>query len=202
MATIRCEPLQPRHWPDVEKLFGPNGACAGCWCMFWRLPKGEPFDKVKGMEAKRRFKVLVETGEAQGVLAYRGSEPVGWCAMGPRTAFARLNRAPSLRCDDAAQVHSLPCFFVHRSHRGSGVARALLRAAVSLLKKDGVRIVEGYPISARPDGAAHPAAFAYTGTESMFAAEGFKHADKKPRGKRRMRKYLRRSGLQRTNPDR
>src|SRR5262245_14820805 len=26
-------PLTPERWPDLEQLFGPRGACAGCWCM-------------------------------------------------------------------------------------------------------------------------------------------------------------------------
>ena len=30
-----------------ERLFGEKGACAGCWCMFWRLEKGERFDDVQ-----------------------------------------------------------------------------------------------------------------------------------------------------------
>jgi hypothetical protein len=27
--TLRCEELTPQHWPAIEELFGPNGACAG-----------------------------------------------------------------------------------------------------------------------------------------------------------------------------
>jgi hypothetical protein len=33
--TIR--PLTPDLWPALDDLFGKNGACNGCWCMYWRL---------------------------------------------------------------------------------------------------------------------------------------------------------------------
>ena len=33
--TIR--PLTPDLWPALEDLFGKNGACNGCWCMYWRI---------------------------------------------------------------------------------------------------------------------------------------------------------------------
>jgi len=33
--TIR--PLTADLWPAFENLFGENGACNGCWCMYWRI---------------------------------------------------------------------------------------------------------------------------------------------------------------------
>src|SRR5262245_44310740 len=40
-ATIEFHPATPGRWRDVEKLFGPRGACAGCWCMWPRLTRAE-----------------------------------------------------------------------------------------------------------------------------------------------------------------
>jgi hypothetical protein len=34
---ITIRPLTPSRWPDLEALFGRNGACNGCWCMYWRI---------------------------------------------------------------------------------------------------------------------------------------------------------------------
>ena len=34
-------PLTPDRWDDVVRLFGPRGACAGCWCMFPRRTGAE-----------------------------------------------------------------------------------------------------------------------------------------------------------------
>ncbi len=32
-------PVTADRWPDLEALFGPKGAYAGCWCMNWRLKR-------------------------------------------------------------------------------------------------------------------------------------------------------------------
>ena len=60
---IRCEELRPELWQSLERLFGPNGACAGCWCMWWRAEPGL-WKQLQGTKAKRAFKRLVESGAA------------------------------------------------------------------------------------------------------------------------------------------
>ncbi len=166
--------LTPALWEDVETLFGPRGACAGCWCMFWRLERGERFDELKGERLKARLRAGVLRGEVHGVLAYDDGAPVGWATFGPRMSFPRLQRSPSLACDDADRVWSIPCFFVRRSHRGRGVGRALLEAAVAEMRRRGVSLVEGYPVKPTASGDPLPAAFAYTGTRPLFDAAGFR----------------------------
>jgi GNAT superfamily N-acetyltransferase len=189
-VRIDCRELTPELWPALEALFGDKGACAGCWCMFWRLEAGERFDDVKGARAKRRFRALVEGGQAHGVLAFVDGVPVGWCAFERRVELARLDRAPSLRVDDAERVWSLPCFFVARGFRGQGVAQALLAAAEKALRAHGAKVAEAYP-TLPPAGAAKlPAAFAYTGLPTMFERAGFTLAQARPKGRQRYRKRL------------
>jgi GNAT superfamily N-acetyltransferase len=185
VLTIR--PLTPALWPEFERLFGERGACGGCWCMTWRLERGEKWEDVKGAPAKRRMKSLVLASRAHGLLAFDGGEPVGWCALGRRTGFARLDRAPSLACDDAARVWSIPCFFIRRDHRGRGVATALLAAAVEALENDGAEVIEGYPANPKR-GKKLPDAFAWTGLPSLFRAAGFRVAGNRGGGKLRMRR--------------
>ncbi len=186
---ITTAELTPRLWPELERLFGSNGACGGCWCMYWRIPEGERFEDVKGPTAKRRFKALVTKGKAHGVLAFAGDEPVGWCAIEHRRDLPRLDRAPSLRIDDADRVWSLPCFYVKAGWRGKRVASALVRAAEEILVARGAEIAEAYP--AKPSGSAKmPGAFAWTGVPAMFEAAGFARADDKTKGKQRYRKKL------------
>jgi hypothetical protein len=36
-SRIETRELAPGLWADLEALFGGNGACGGCWCMYWRL---------------------------------------------------------------------------------------------------------------------------------------------------------------------
>ncbi|MBI2899283.1 MAG: GNAT family N-acetyltransferase [Planctomycetes bacterium] len=187
---MEVKELTPALWPDLERLFGPRGACGGCWCMYWRLPEGKKWEEFKGAAAKRCFKRLVADGAARGLLAFAEGEPVGWCTFGPRPDFARLDRAPSLACDDADRVWSIPCFFVKGGHRGKGVAGALLGGACAAMKRAGARVVEGYPVRDSRDGKPIPAAFAWTGTLSLFRRAGFRPAGPRGTGKRRMRKVL------------
>lgn len=183
--TIR--ELTPTLWPAMETLFGERGACGGCWCMYWRLAKGERWDDLKGARARARMKSLVRKGEALGALAFAGEEPVGWCAFGRRSDFVRLERARTLACDDAERVWSIPCFFVKAGWREKGVATALLQHAVRTLRGRGAKIIEGYPVKLKR-GQRLPNAFAWTGTLAMFEEAGFRRADANDASKLRMRR--------------
>ena len=89
MALI-VHPATPERWPDIERLFGPNGACAGCWCMWWRLGRRD-FERQKGEGNRAALRRLVESGGVPGLLAYQGGLPVGWCALSPRADLPVLD---------------------------------------------------------------------------------------------------------------
>lgn len=179
--------LTPDLWPDLERLFGPRGACGGCWCMAWRTEKGEKWADIKGAPNRARFKALVERGRAHGLLAYAAGEAVGWVSFDRRRDFAKLDRAPSLACDDADQVWSVPCFYVKAGWRNKGVAGALLGGAVAALRKRGARVVEGYPVRPATEGKPIAPVFAFTGTRPLFAKAGFKPVGRRDAGKQRVR---------------
>jgi len=82
---VAIHPLTAQRWPDLEKLFGPRGACAGCWCMYWRLPARE-YRSSSGEGNRKAFRRIVKDGAVPGLLAYERGEPVGWCAVEPREA--------------------------------------------------------------------------------------------------------------------
>jgi GNAT superfamily N-acetyltransferase len=184
---IETREVTPALWPQVEALFRPNGACAGCWCMFWRLEKGERFEDVQGAEARRRFREGILSGEIHGVLAFSEGEPIGWCTFGRRTSFARLDRSPSLKCDDAGTVWSVPCFYVKSGYRQAGVATRLLDHAVRAIRRRKGSVVEGYPTLPDRRGRYIPA-FSYTGTMSLFSNAGFALAAAREKGKQRVRR--------------
>lgn len=191
-SKVQTRELTPALWPDLEALFGNNGACGGCWCMYWRQERGEDWSKLKGATNKRRLRGLVRTGRAHGVLAYVDGEPVGWAAFERRRDLAKLDRAPSLACDDAEKVWSLPCFFVKAGYRRQGVASALLAAAIKAVRRRSGAVVEAYPVRSAKFGKAIPAAFAWTGTIPMFEAAGFEPVGPREGGKQRMRLPARR----------
>ncbi len=172
MSERYCfEPLSARRWNDFERLFGPHGACGGCWCMYWKLPQSD-FDASLYEENRRAQEAIVGSGITPGLLAYLGSEPVGWIAVEPRRAYPRLARSRVLTPVDDRPVWSITCFFVNRRHRRQGLGAALLRAAVSHVKHRGGKIVEGYPVDA--PGERLPTGSAYTGVASMFRKAGFR----------------------------
>jgi len=167
---ITFQPLTPKHWSDFENLFGPRGACGGCWCMYWRLTRTQ-FDEQQGEINRRNIKGLVDSGNIPGILAYSDDEPVGWCSIAPREEFSALARSRILKPVDDQPVWSVVCFFVTRSHRRQGLTVELLKAAVDFARSNGARIVEGYPVE--PKGGKAPDVFVYTGLFSAFKQAGF-----------------------------
>jgi GNAT superfamily N-acetyltransferase len=108
-------------------------------------------------------------------VAYRDDEPVGWCAVEPRTAYeglVRNNRVPwthraADKTDDS--VWAVTCVFTRGGYRRSGVSRALVRAAVEFARERGARALEGYPITTKDVIQEE----LHVGTEGVFAGAGF-----------------------------
>jgi GNAT superfamily N-acetyltransferase len=139
--------------------------------------------------ARARLRKGIRENTTHGILAFDGGDPVGWCTFGPRDSFPRLNRASSLKCDDSPRVWSIPCFFVSRKYRGKGVATSMLRHALNVMNRLRVEIAEGYP--SKPDNEGrYIAAFAWTGTRSLFRKAGFTVAGNPNGRKQRVRKQL------------
>ncbi len=137
--------------------------------MWWRLPLRQ-WTRGKGAGNRRAIHRLVRAGEVPGLLAYLGDEPVGWCAVAPRTAYPRLAASRRLKPVDDLPVWSVTCFFVARAHRRRGVSRALLEAAAEFARARGGQILEGYPTEPRGQ---QPDLFVYTGLASTFRKAGF-----------------------------
>jgi GNAT superfamily N-acetyltransferase len=167
--AVEIHPLTPARWPDLVKLFDPRGACAGCWCMWWRLPRAD-FDAGRGDGNRRGLERYAKAGHVPGLVAYEAGEPVGWVAIEPREAYSRLGRSRTLAPVDDAPVWSITCFFVARGHRGKGLTRVLIEAAVRHARAGGARIVEAYPVEVRDEVAD---ASVYHGAASTFRALGF-----------------------------
>lgn len=163
----------PERLGDLLALFGPAGAYSNCWCTWWILSSGA-FDTATPDDRRGILVGLVEAGAEPGVLAYRDGEPVGWCALGPRSRYARMmsSRSRAFRpSDDDPDQWVINCFFIRRDERRTGVATALLTYAVDLAFRRGASRVEAYPVDTaeRTPGPSD----LYTGTLSMFLAAGF-----------------------------
>lgn len=170
MVTIH--EVDAGRWDDLCELFGPSGAYSGCWCMWWRV-SGREFSANGNAGNRAALRALAEDGRPLGLLAYASTTPVGWATVAPRTDYPRIERSTTLKTPPGETgVWSVPCFFIHRGHRGRGIATALLEAAVALARKKKAEVLEGYPTDTR--GGTKPNAEIFTGTISLFEKQGFR----------------------------
>ena len=175
MPPFKFHPVTPECWPDLESLFGKNGANAGCWCMFWRLDRSM-FKKTKGEANRQILKQILEADEQPGILAYDGDRPVAWCGIAPRENLLALENSRILKRVDDQPVWSITCFFVTKEARGQGIMEPLVKAAVQHARAYGGNIVEAYPIdmqSPKLAGQKFGSYSGYMGVASVFRALGF-----------------------------
>jgi GNAT superfamily N-acetyltransferase len=172
--TIDVRPASADRLADLQRLFAANGTLSGCWCMYFLLT-GKQFAAGWGEPNRARFlELAARESTPVGLLAYRDGEPIGWCAAGPRSRYGRATRSALYRDRDPAEdddVWLVPCFFVHRGARRSGIMSHLLTDAVRLAQAHGARAVEGFPPASNRR---HPSGEAYVGVEGVFAACGFR----------------------------
>lgn len=190
-TKLTFAPATPDRWGDIETLFGPRGACAGCWCMWWRLARSE-FQKNAGAGNKRAFKKLVDGGAVPGILAYDQGKPVGWCAVQPKEAYPSLARSRT-KTVDQRPAWAVTCFFIAKSHRKQGLSLALLKAAADHARASGAMLIEGYPIDTDQRAMDFSS---FMGTAQVFARAGFAEAARPSANRPIMRLETRRRSSQ------
>jgi GNAT superfamily N-acetyltransferase len=188
LPKLSFRTLTRSRWADFEKLFGKRGACAGCWCMWWRITRSE-FDRTTGAERRRAMRKIVESGEVPGLLGYAGREPVGWVSVAPRERFPVLGRSRTLRPVDDTPVWSIVCFFIRKDFRRRGMTEELLGAAIDYVRGKGGRVVEGYPLDTKKRGLSNVSAF--TGLASVFRRVGFRECARRSEKRPIMRYTIR-----------
>ena len=139
------KPLSPETWSDFEQLFGTNGACAGCWCTWWRISSTD-FRKFSKETKKNVMRTIVQGGKIPGLIVYVDGIPAGWVSVAPREEFLRMERSKILARVDEQPVWSINCFFINRHYRKKGLMSTLLTAALEFARSNGAKIVEAYPI--------------------------------------------------------
>jgi GNAT superfamily N-acetyltransferase len=173
---LEIHPLNPDRFADVAALFAQGGDPKWCWCAFWRV-RGLDWTNATADSNRERLRKLAKRTPAPGLVAYLDGEPVGWVGVGPRQTFDRLQHSKVLAPIDDKPVWSIVCFVVGRRHRGKGVARALLDAAIAYARDHGATLLEGYP--ADTSAGRVSAAAAYKGTVGMFEEAGFEVIEKR-----------------------
>jgi GNAT superfamily N-acetyltransferase len=177
--AISVVPANEASWEDLQTIFGTRGAASTCQCQRYKLHRREAFRSFPAEVRAQRLREQTDCGHPEsdttsGLVAYLDGEPVGWCAVEPRTAFhglVRNNRVPwEGRAEDKADdsVWAVTCLFTRAGFRKRGVSRALARAAVDFARERGARAIEGYPMTTK-DALLEEL---HVGTESVFADAG------------------------------
>jgi len=187
-SSFRFYPVTKENWKDFENLFGEKGACAGCWCMLWRLRRRE-YDSSRGAGNKKKMKSLVNAGIVPGILAYDNDKPVGWCSVAPREDFPVLENSRVLQRIDDKPVWSVVCFYINKDYRKKGLSVELLNAAIKYVRNNKGKILEGYPVEPKKGKTAD--VFAWTGLASAFRKAGFKEVIRRSETRPIMRYLLR-----------
>lgn len=168
---INFEPLSIHTWPQLEALFGENGACGGCWCMYWRLFHKE-YEQKKGLENKQLLQQLIKDKQPLGVVAYQDENPVGWCSVSPKPTLVRLSKSRLYKhLEEIDDTWSITCLFIHKEYRHQNLSTQLISAASAYAFDQGAKVVEAYPIM--PQKKNMPPVFAYVGFESAYGKAGF-----------------------------
>jgi len=143
---------------DLQAIFGRRGPASRCQCQRYKLAPRESFASFPDEEREFRLRQQTDCGHPEsqttsGLVGYLDDEPVGWCAVEPRTAYTgvlRNNRVPWMGREedkDDDSVWAVTCLFVRTGFRRRGVSRALARAAVDFARERGARALEGYPMT-------------------------------------------------------
>lgn len=190
---IEVRTLDDDTLADLAALFGADRVTRDCWCM-WFITSTKAFHQA-GEEGNRDAfeRLMAEDRHPLGFLAYSGGRPVGWCAVGPRSRFARAVRTPTLRGhvretrDEDEWL--VPCFYVAPDARGGGVAEALLEAGVNAARAAGADAIAGFPLAG--DRRRSSGDDFEVGVEPLFAGCGFEAVDRPSSNRVVMRRGLR-----------
>ena len=174
-------PANEASWQDLVAIFGVRGYTAHCQCQRFKTgPSG--WSEVSLPERMLALERETQCGypsakKTSGLVAYLDGEPVGWCAVEPRTAYRRIppqRIAAKIRGEDMTDptIWAVTCFATRAGFRRQGVSRALAAATPAFARDRGARALEAYPMITEP-GQEITWGETHVGTRSIFEAAGF-----------------------------
>lgn len=167
---MELRPLTRERYPDLATLFATTAVTNRCYCTWFLMLDPRRREVWEAGESRAVFEQFADDqGTPIGMLAYEDGTPVGWCAVGPRSAYPRLVKSKAWQ-DGDRDAWVVTCFYVHRGARHAGLTRTLLESAVALAGEHGARTVEAVP---RSTGTPTAPGDGYVGFEQTFADCGF-----------------------------
>jgi GNAT superfamily N-acetyltransferase len=179
-AEVTILPANEASWEDLQTVFGARGDPSRCWCQRYKMQPRETWASVGAEELAFRLREQTHCDHPRsrwtsGLVAYLDDEPVGWCAVEPRSYYARLLRNTRVpwegRSEDKTDdsVWAVTCFVTRAGFRRRRITHALARAAVDFARRRGARALEGYPITTTDVVLSE----LHVGSRSAFTAAGF-----------------------------
>lgn len=163
---------------DLDLIFGARGYPARCRCQRYKTTSDEWWHNPIPVE-ERIFRQRQQTDcgyprsdATSGLVAHLDGEPVGWCAVEPRSQYMRLGQTPwkdryQDRDDDS--VWAVTCFVTRVGFRRQGLTYPLATATVEFARERGAFALEGYPMITNP-GEEVTWGELYVGTRQAFEA--------------------------------
>ncbi|MET9022631.1 GNAT family N-acetyltransferase [Actinopolymorpha sp. NPDC004070] len=182
-------PANEASWQDLEAIFGSSGDPSRCWCQRYKMLPKETWANLGPERLAARLREQTAGGHpnapaTSGLVAYLDGEPVGWCAVDPRSANPRLLRNVPIpwvgRTEDKNDdsVWAVTCLLTRAGFRRRGISLALAGAAVDFARRRGARALEAYPHLTEPS---------HLGTRATFAAAGMAEVSRPTKNRAVMR---------------
>ncbi len=161
--------LRPETWDVFAELVERNsGIFGGCWCIGYHPECGQR--GISHREVKHE-RVLTDRAHAALVLDADGRAQ-GWCQYGSPDELSGIKHR-RIYDEDAPPRPDwrITCVFVDKRHRGHGVARVALQAALEQISQAGGGLVEA--ISEVTTGREAHGRFLFSGTVELLTENGF-----------------------------
>ena len=182
-VAITVVPANEASCEDLQAIFGTRGQGYNCQCQRFKLRPREHFAGFPVEERAFRLRRQTDCGHPEsdatsGLVAYLDGEPVGWCAVEPRSAYESLVRNCRVpwegRAEDKADdsVWAVTCFVTRKGYRKRGITYALAAVTAEFAREQGARALEAYPMIA-PAGNEITWGELHVGSRQVFADAGF-----------------------------
>ena len=138
-SPYTARPLDPDTWEDFARLVeANNGVWGGCWCMGFHTEGSEQGSQRRRQPSRPSKRTSQRDGASDPGLCTT-DECVGWCQYGSPAELPNIKNAGAY----TKELAELPewrigCIFTGSRHRGRGVARAAVSAALDAIGGPGV----------------------------------------------------------------
>ncbi len=177
-SEIRLERLTEENFEIFSSFL--NRHDSGCYCSFWhqKFSSMDQWDKRKAEEPEKNKACMLEKIRAQfhpGVLAYQGTDLVGWVSVGPLIDFYWAWKRVAQVGEGAKTVAAIPCITRNRDFRDRVTEASILKPLRQYGKEQGWTAIEGYPFDREAIDRLGDA-ITWAGFPEDFAEAGFKRS--------------------------